>query len=86
LALSQSAKDRPSIFSGAVRVNPLFAAHDLARVLGASVTFEPGARTARHAHPLRQTLIVTGGGGRMQRWGGAIEEIRPGEVGLDPAC
>ena len=51
-----------------------------ARALGASVTFEPGARTAWHTHPLGQTLIVTAGCGRVQRWGGPIEEIRPGDV------
>ena len=51
-----------------------------ARVLGASVTFEPGARTAWHTHPLGQTLIVTAGCGRAQRWGGTVEEIRPGDV------
>jgi len=58
----------------------LFQAPDPARVVGASVTFEPGARTAWHTHPLGQTLIVTAGCGRAQRWGGPIEEIRPGDV------
>jgi quercetin dioxygenase-like cupin family protein len=67
-------------FTGTVRIDPLFRAPDPARVAGASVTFEPGARTAWHAHPLGQTLIVTAGCGRVQRWGGAIEEIRPGDV------
>ena len=67
-------------FTGAVRVDPLFQAPDPARVVGASVTFEPGARTAWHTHPLGQTLIVTAGCGRAQRWGGPIEEIRPGDV------
>ena len=67
-------------FTGRVRVDPLFQAPDPARVLGASVTFEPGARTAWHTHPLGQTLIVTAGAGRAQRWGGPIEEIRPGDV------
>jgi quercetin dioxygenase-like cupin family protein len=67
-------------FTGTVRIDPLFRAPDPARVAGASVTFEPGARTAWHAHPLGQTLIVTSGCGRVQRWGGAIEEIRPGDV------
>ena len=67
-------------FTGAVRVDPLFQAPDPARVVGASVTFEPGARTAWHTHPLGQTLIVTAGCGRAQRWGGTIEEIRPGDV------
>ena len=67
-------------FSGAVRIDPLFQAPDPARVSGASVTFEPGARTAWHTHPLGQTLIVTAGSGRAQRWGGPIEQIRPGDV------
>ncbi len=67
-------------FTGAVRLDPLFTAPDPARVVGASVTFEPGARTAWHTHPLGQTLIVTSGCGRAQRWGGPIEEIRPGDV------
>ena len=67
-------------FTGTVRIDPLFQAPDPARVAGASVTFEPGARTAWHTHPLGQTLIVTSGSGRAQRWGGPIEEIRPGDV------
>jgi quercetin dioxygenase-like cupin family protein len=67
-------------FTGTVRVDPLFAAPEPARVVGASVTFEPGARTAWHTHPLGQTLIVTAGHGRAQRWGGPIEEILPGDV------
>lgn len=67
-------------FTGAVRVDPLFEAPDPARVRGASVTFEPGARTAWHTHPLGQTLIVTAGCGLAQRWGGPIEELRPGDV------
>ena len=67
-------------FTGTVRVDPLFQAPDPARVVGASVTFEPGARTAWHTHPLGQTLIVTAGSGRVQRWGGQIEDIRPGDV------
>ena len=67
-------------FTGTVRIVPLFEAPDPARVVGASVTFEPGARTAWHTHPLGQTLIVTAGCGRAQRWGGSIEEIRPGDV------
>ncbi|TLY64243.1 MAG: cupin domain-containing protein [Gammaproteobacteria bacterium] len=65
-------------FTGTVRIDPLFEAPDTARVRGASVTFEPCARTAWHTHPLGQTLIVTAG--RVQRWGGPIEEIRPGDV------
>ena len=67
-------------FTGTVRIDPLFQAPDPARVSGASVTFEPGARTAWHTHPLGQTLIVTAGCGRVQHWGGPIEEIRPGDV------
>jgi len=67
-------------FTGTVRVDPLFTAADPARGLGANVTFEPGARTAWHTHPLGQTLIVTAGVGRAQRWGGPIEEIRAGDV------
>ena len=78
---SQSSDKGPAEwFTGIVRIDPLFRAPDPARVAGASVTFEPGARTAWHAHPLGQTLIVTSGCGRVQRWGGAIEEIRPGDV------
>jgi quercetin dioxygenase-like cupin family protein len=67
-------------FTGTVRVDPLFSATDPARSGGASVTFEPGARTARHAHPLGQTLIVTAGCGRVKRWEGPVEEIQPGDV------
>ncbi len=67
-------------FSGNVRIDPLFDAPDPARTFAASVTFEPGARTAWHAHPLGQTLIVTAGCGWVQRWGGPLEEIRPGDV------
>ena len=67
-------------FTGTVRIDPLFPATDPARAAGNSVTFEPGARTAWHTHPLGQTLIVTAGCGRVQREGGPIEEIRPGDV------
>jgi quercetin dioxygenase-like cupin family protein len=67
-------------FTGAVRIDPLFQAPDPARAVGVSVTFEPGARTAWHSHPLGQTLIVMAGCGRVQRWGGPIGEIRPGDV------
>jgi len=67
-------------FTGAVRVDPLHDAHAPARVSTAAVTFEPGARTAWHTHPLGQTLVVTAGCGRAQRWGGPIEELRPGDV------
>ena len=75
-----SGKGSPLYFTGVVRVDPLFDAPDPARVVGASVTFEPGARTAWHTHPLGQVLIVTMGCGRTQRQGGPIEEIRPGDV------
>jgi quercetin dioxygenase-like cupin family protein len=75
-----SAKGPSEWFTGTVRIDPLFQAPDPAIVQGASVTFEPGARTAWHTHPLGQTLIVTAGCGRAQRWGGPIEEIRPGDV------
>jgi len=67
-------------FTGTVRIDPLFRAPEPGRVAGASVTFEPGARTAWHTHPLGQTLIVTAGSGLARRWGGPIEEIRPGDV------
>ena len=67
-------------FTGSVRIDPLFDAHDPARAGGASVTFELGARTAWHSHPLGQTLIVTAGCGWVQRWGGPVDEIRPGDV------
>src|SRR5215204_1275106 len=67
-------------FSGTVRIDPLFEPIAPARVAAASVTFEPGARTAWHTHPLGQTLIVTGGSGRVQHWGGPIEEVRAGDV------
>lgn len=75
-----SRKGPAAYFTGTVRIDPLFEAADPARVVGASVTFEPGARTAWHTHPLGQTLIVTAGSGRAQRWGGPIEEIRPGDA------
>jgi len=67
-------------FTGTVRIDPLFQAAAPARVAGASVTFEPGARTAWHTHPFGQTLIVTAGCGLAQREGGPIEEIHPGDV------
>jgi len=75
-----SGKGPAEYFTGTVRVDPLFQAPDPARVVGASVTFEPGARTAWHTHPLGQTLIVTAGRGHAQCWGGPIEDIRPGDV------
>jgi quercetin dioxygenase-like cupin family protein len=75
-----SAKGPADWFTGNVRIDPLFQAPHPARVAGASVTFEPGARTAWHTHPLGQTLIVTAGQGWAQREGGSIEVIRPGDV------
>src|SRR5881227_739549 len=75
-----SAKGPGDWFTGTVRIDPLFEAPDPARARGASVTFEPGARTAWHTHPLGQTLIVTSGVGRVQKLGGRVEEIRPGDV------
>lgn len=75
-----SAKGPTDWFTGAVRIDPLFNSFDPERVQGAAVTFEPGARTAWHTHPLGQTLIVTAGVGRAQRWDGTVEEIRPGDV------
>jgi quercetin dioxygenase-like cupin family protein len=75
-----SQKGPEAWFTGTVRIDPLHTAPDPARVAMASVTFEPGARTAWHTHPLGQTLIVTSGLGRVQRRGGPIEEIRPGDV------
>jgi quercetin dioxygenase-like cupin family protein len=75
-----SGKGPAEYFTGSVRIDPLFEAPEPARVRGASVTFEPSARTAWHTHPLGQTLIVTFDCGWAQRWGGPIEEIRPGDV------
>jgi len=75
-----SAKGKAEYFTGTVRIDPLFQAPDPARVMGASVTFEPGARTAWHTHPLGQTLIVTAGSGLVQSWGGPIREIWSGDV------
>ncbi len=77
-----SAKGPGDWFTGSVRVDPLFQREAPARVAGASVTFEPGARTAWHTHPLGQTLVVTAGLGLVQREGGPVEEIRPGDVVL----
>ena len=75
-----SGKGPADWFTGAVRVDPLFQPNDSRRAAAAIVTFEPGARTAWHTHPLGQTLIVTSGCGRVQREGGPIEEIHPGDV------
>lgn len=67
-------------FTGSVRIEPLFSVAEPSRMSGARVTFEPGARTAWHAHPLGQTLIVTAGTGWVQQWGGAVQEMREGDV------
>ncbi len=75
-----SAKGPTDWFTGTVRMDPLFTPHDPARAAAASVTFEPGARTAWHTHPLGQSLIVVSGCGLAQREGGPVEEIRPGDV------
>ncbi len=82
---SRSSSEGPTDwFSGKVRVEPPFQASAPGRVQGASVTFEPEARTAWHTHPLGQTLIVTAGRGFVQSWGGPVEEINPGDVVLCP--
>ncbi len=75
-----SEKGLADYFTGIVRVDYLFQPNEPARTSGASFTFEPGARTAWHSHPLGQTLIVTAGCGHVQRWGGPVEDIRPGDV------
>ena len=75
-----SGKGAADYFTGAVRIDALFELPEPARARGASVTFEPGARTAWHTHPLGQTLIVLSGCGWVQREGGPVEEIRPGDV------
>ena len=75
-----SGKGPAEYFTGTVRIDPLYQAPEPARTIAASVTFEPGARTAWHTHPLGQTLIVTAGCGLVQSWGGPIEKIRPGDV------
>lgn len=80
-----TAKGSAEWFTGAVRVDNLFQAQAPGRLSGALVTFEPGARTAWHTHPLGQTLIVTAGLGRVQREGGPVQEIRPGDVVWIPA-
>jgi quercetin dioxygenase-like cupin family protein len=78
---SQPSQQGPAdYFTGTVRIDPLFTATEPSRVSGASVTFEPGARSAWHTHPLGQTLIVTAGCGWTQCWGGPIVEIRAGDV------
>ena len=76
-----SAKGPAEYFSGTVRVDPLFPKpNGPTRATGSYVTFEPGARTAWHTHPMGQTLVVTAGAGRVQRWGDAVHEVRPGDV------
>jgi quercetin dioxygenase-like cupin family protein len=80
-----SVKGPADWFTGTVRIDPLFQPNEARRGSAAYVTFEPGARTAWHTHPLGQTLIVTAGCGRVQRLGGPIEEIRPGDVVWFPA-
>jgi quercetin dioxygenase-like cupin family protein len=75
-----SARGPEAWFTGTVRIDPLMNPFDAERVQGAAVTFEPGARTAWHTHPLGQTLVVTAGVGRVQLWGGPVHEIRPGDV------
>ena len=75
-----SAKGPADYFTGTVRVDYLFLPQEPARTSGAAVTFEPGARTAWHSHPLGQTLIVTAGCGQVQLWGEPVQEIRPGDV------
>jgi 4-carboxymuconolactone decarboxylase len=78
---SQPSRQGPAEnFTGSVRVDPLFQANAPARASGSLVTFEPGARTAWHTHPLGQVLIVTAGTGRVQRWGDPVDEIRQGDV------
>jgi quercetin dioxygenase-like cupin family protein len=75
-----SGKGPAEYFTGTVRIDPLFQSSEPGRALGVSVTFEPGARTAWHTHPLGQTLIITAGCGLVQSWGGPIKEICPGDV------
>lgn len=79
-----SSKGPGQNFTGSVRVDPLFASHPPSASSGAYVSFEPGARSAWHTHPAGQVLIVTAGVGRVQRWGGKVEEIRPGDVVWTP--
>lgn len=80
----ESSKGPADWFTGNVKIDPLFEAPAPARVRGASVTFEPGARTAWHTHPLGQTLIVTAGLGWAQSWDGEVQEIQPGDVAWFP--
>ena len=80
-----SRKAPAEYFTGFVRIDPLFEAHEPSHTSGAYVTFEPGARSVWHTHPLGQILIVTAGAGRIQRWGGPVEEMRQGDVVWIPA-
>jgi quercetin dioxygenase-like cupin family protein len=80
-----SIKGKAERFTGSVRIDPLFEPAAPSRTSGGSVTFEPGARSAWHTHPLGQTLIVTAGCGWVQQWGGKVQEIRPGDVVRIPA-
>jgi quercetin dioxygenase-like cupin family protein len=79
-----SGKGPPENFTGSVRIDPLVQAPDPARVVASAVTFEPGARSAWHTHPLGQNLIVIHGAGLVQSWGGPVEKIRPGDVVWSP--
>ena len=89
VVVQRAGSQKPSIgaaqnFTGAVRVDSRFQGSASARVSGGTMSFEPGARTAWHTHPLGQTLIVTAGAGLVQHWGGALQEIRPGDVAWIP--
>lgn len=75
-----SLQGKAEYFTGTVRLDPLFKVQEPSRMAANSVTFEPGARTAWHTHPLGQVLIITSGRGRVQTWGGPVEEVRPGDV------
>jgi quercetin dioxygenase-like cupin family protein len=75
-----STKGPAQNFTGSVRVDPLFGARAPSSVSGGAVTFEPSARSAWHTHPMGQVLIVTAGAGRIQQWGGVVEQVRPGDV------
>lgn len=82
---SQASAQGPAAnFTGAVRVDPLFAANPALPAAGAYVTFAPGARSSWHTHPLGQMLVVTAGAGRVQSWGGPVQEIKPGDVVWTP--
>jgi quercetin dioxygenase-like cupin family protein len=82
---SQPSRSGPAeYFTGTVRIDPLFDTSDPQRVAGSSVTFDPGAHTAWHTHPLGQTLVVTAGRGWVQSWGGPVQEILPGDVVFCP--